>query len=72
MLGKQVYEATLIMRETIKCRKDFLSLGFLVAEMELDRLPWKDSVTAMLKTGKVAQEQIHAGKNLISLLLCNL
>ena len=72
MLGKQVYEATLIMRETIKCRKDFLLLGFLIAEMELGRLPWKDSITAMLKTGKAAQDQIHAERNPISLLLCNL
>ena len=72
MLGKQVYEATLIMKEAIKCGKDFLSLGFLVAAIELDRLPWKDSITSTLKTGKVAQDQIHAGKNLTSLLLYNL
>ena len=72
MLGKQVYEATLIMKEAIKCGKDFLSLGFLVAAIELDRLSWKDSITSTLKTGKVAQDQIRAGKNLTSPLLYNL
>ena len=72
MLGKQVYEATLTMKEAIKCGKDFLLLGFLIAAMELGRLPWKDSITATLKTGKVAQDQVHAGKNLTSLLVCNL
>jgi len=60
------------MKEAIKCGKDFLSLGFLVAAIELDRLSWKDSITSTLKTGKVAQDQIRAGKNLTSLLLYNL
>lgn len=64
MLGKQVYEVTLIMRDTIKCGKDLLSLGLLIPEIELNQLPWKDSIATVLKRGKVTQDQIHTEKNL--------
>lgn len=39
----------MIMRETIKCGKDFLSLGLLIPEIKLDWLLWKDSITTVLK-----------------------
>lgn len=42
------------MKKTIKCSKNFLSLGFLIPEIKLDWLPWKDSITSMLKRDKVA------------------
>ena len=50
------------MRNTIKCGKDLLSLGLLIPEIELDQLPWKDSIATVLKRGKVTQDQIHTEK----------
>lgn len=48
------------MRETIKYSKNFLSLGLLICEIELDWLLWKDFMASMLKKGKVAQrDQIY-------------
>lgn len=43
------------MRKIIKCGKDFLSLGLLIPEMELDWLPGKNSIAIMPKRDKVTQ-----------------
>lgn len=43
------------MKEAKKCSKNFLSVGLHIPEIGLDWLPWKDSITTMLKRDKMAQ-----------------
>lgn len=71
MLGKQVYEVTLIMRDTIKCGKDLLSLGLLIPEIELNQLTVEGFHCNRAQEGQSDTGPDSYRKKLTSLILYN-